>query len=145
MFFRNGPFTCNVYGNSTQTNQNITKPRKLFTWRQRSVTGGLLNLTFGKLIVNEPDKQECLAAMCRATSVLLHWSAYSCGVLLSYIFCGIPQMMSLPVSLIFSSCGISKDTTRGYPCGVLDDVTSCPQAHKPTSTCHSEQIRHFAC
>ena len=60
-----------------------------------------------------------------------------CGVLLwcpfVVTFCGIPKMMSLPVSLIFSSCGISKDTTRGYHCGVLDDVTSCPQAHKHMS------------
>ena len=40
-------------------------------------------------------------------------------------FCGISQMMSLPVSLIFSSCAVPKDTTRGYPHGVPDDVTSC--------------------
>ena len=26
-----------------------------------------------------------------------------------------------------------------------DDVTSCPQAHKQTSTCHSKKISHSAC
>ena len=61
-------------------------------------------------------------------------SHYICSVTLITIFlwchfvvsfCGIPQMTSLPVGLIFSSCGVPKDTTRGYPCGVLDDITSC--------------------
>ena len=53
-------------------------------------------------------------------------------------FCGVSKIMSPPVSLILSSCGVFKGITKGYYPGVLDDV-------KHTNKRHSEQISHFAC